>query len=398
MAVKNGRSISGVGPEIVLPRHVRACVHSTQELERWYIYTWKRGAPDVQCRVPYACNSWRCPVCRRHEAAVTFARIREAMEPLDPSGWCFFVLTLDRNAYLGGKRWTDVNEAYSELGRLCRATLGRIGRLWGPEVVLEKGGRSGELRIVRKLGNRWVGVVEAHRSGWPHLNLLVWCPELAELLRSEHADRLEDPEVADAVALARDAWKNGEPLPELVRERARRATLAGGRVLELLRESGWGHQSTAEAARSTEALAGYVVKLAGMHDAAVGEVAKITQVPMNAPERFRRLRSGKGFLPPRHKDPEVTGCMVRRRVSAEGDWEIVAVNAPADEAQKAAVERAIEAELQLIQEEEGIRSRNRGELVAMPPIRLVVKGKLLSHQDTSERLRALQTRELAAAG
>jgi hypothetical protein len=320
------------------------------------------------------------------------------MSPLEVSGWCFLVLTLDRNAYFGGKRWTDVNEAYSQLGTMTRATLGRIGRLWGPDVALERSGRSRELRTVRKLGNRWVAVVEAHRSGWPHVNLLVWCPELAELLRAEHAQRLEDPEVADALALARDAWRSGEPLTNEIRERARRATVAGGPVLELLEASGWGRQSTAEAARSTEALAGYVVKLAGLHDAAIGEVAKVTQVPMNAPQRFRRLRSGKGFLPPRHSDPEVTGCMVRRRVSAQGDWEIVAVNASKDESQAAAIEKAITAEQQLIEEEENIRSRNRGELVAMPPMRFVLRGQLEPHKVTSERRAALQQRELAAAG
>lgn len=320
------------------------------------------------------------------------------MSPLESSGWCFLVLTLDRNAYFGGKRWSDVNEAYREIGTMTRATLGRIGRLWGPEVVAERSGRSGELRTVRKLGNRWVAVVEAHRSGWPHVNLLVWCPELAELLRAERAERMADPEVADAVELARDAWKRGEPVTHEIRERARRATVAGGAVLELLEASGWGRQSTAEAARDTEALAGYAVKLAGLHDAAVGEVAKITQAPLNAPERFRRLRSGKGFLPPRHVDPEVTGCMVRRRVSAQGDWEIVAVNASKDEAQAPAVEVAIAAERQLIEEEENIRARNRGTLVAMPPMRFIVRGALEPHRVTSERRAALQHREMASAG
>lgn len=320
------------------------------------------------------------------------------MSPLGVDGWCFLVLTLDRNAYFGGKRWRDVNEAYSQLGKMTRATLGRIGRLWGPETVLERSGRSNESRTVRKLGNRWVAVVEAHRSGWPHVNLLVWCPELAELLRAERAERLEDPEVADAVELARDAWQRGEPVTHEIRERARRATVAGGAVLELLEASGWGRQSTAEAARSKEALAGYAVKLAGLHDAAVGEVAKITQAPLNAPERFRRLRSGKGFLPPRHVDPDITGCMVRRRVSAQGDWEIVAVNAPQDEAQAAAVQVAVAAERQLIEEEENIRARNRGELVAMPPMRFIVRGALEPHRVTSERRAALQQREMAAAG
>jgi hypothetical protein len=329
----------------VIPRHVAACQHSPEHHERWFVWTWNRGCPDKQIRIPYNCNSWRCDVCRRFEAAVTFARIKEATAPLDASGWCFLVLTIDREGYYSGTPWADVNEAYRALGKMTRATLQRIGATWGPERRLEGKKR---LRTVRKLGNRWVAVVEAHRSGWPHVNLLVWCPELAELLRAEQDARLEDPEIADAVHLSRDAWKHKEAVPEQVRAVARKASLVGGELLDVLEASGWGRQSTAEAARSSEAIAGYVVKLAGQHDAAAGELAKITQAPLNAPERFRRLRSGKGFLPPRRCNPEVTGCLVRRRRAVAGDWEIAAINAPKDPAQLPAIAAAAEAELQLI--------------------------------------------------
>ncbi len=385
-------------PPSVIPRHVAACQHSPGHQERWFVWTWSRTATSVQTRVPYSCNSWRCAVCRRHEAAVTFARIKEATDPLPPDGWCFLVLTLDRDGYYGGTPWADVTAAYRALGKMTRATLGKIGRQWGPETVLERSGSSSELRTVRKLGNRWVAVVEAHRSGWPHVNLLVWCPELAELLRNEHAERLEDPEIANAVALARDAWTRKEHVPQAVREMARQATTVAGAVRALLEECGWGRQSTAEAARSSEAIAGYVVKLAGQHDASAGELAKITQAPMAAPERFRRLRSGKGFLPPRHSDPNVTGCLMRRRRSAAGDWELCAINRPKDAAQEEPIERAARAEHALIDEEERILSRQRGKLPPMPPLRIAVAGKLQGHQDTSERRSALQSRQLSVCG
>lgn len=385
-------------PDRVLPRHVAACQYSTVHHERWFVWTWSRANSTVQTRIPYSCNSWRCEVCRRHEAAVTFARIREASEPLEASGWCFLVMTLDRDGYYGGEPWPDVTAAYGALGKMTRAFLGRIGRNWGPDSVLESGGRSGELRTVRKLGNRWVGVVEAHRSGWPHMNLLVWCPELAAALRAEHAERLEDPRIADAVALARDAWRNKEPVPRATRDVARLATVLGPELAELARASGWGLQSTAEAANSSAAVAGYLMKLAGLHDASVGELAKITQAPLNAPERFRRLRSGKGFLPPRHTNPEVTGCLVRRRRSDQGDWEIQPINPPKDQTQAAAVGRARSAEYSLIEEEERILSRNRGRLPPLPPVRLAVAGKVEGHKETSERNAALRERGFAAAG
>ncbi len=140
------------------------------------------------------------------------------------------------------------------------------------------------------------------------------------------------------------------------------------------------------------------MKLAGLHDASVGELAKVTQIPSNAPERFRRLRTGKGFLPPRVCNPEVTGVLVRRRRSAEGDWEIQAINAPKDDAQVEPILQARAAEQQLIDEEESIMSRRRGRLPAMPPLRLAVAGKLESHKHTSERRAAMAAREMAAAG
>ncbi len=379
----------------VLPKHVRACQHSPDTSSRWAIWTWKRDNPTVQHRIPYSCNSWRCDVCRRHEAAVTFARIKQATAPLDPSGWCFMVLTLDRDGYFSGQPWPDVTAAYKALGKMTAAFLAKIGRVWGPEVRLTGQKR---IRTVKKLGNRWVAVVEAHRSGWPHVNLLVWCPELARKLADERDQRLADPEVANAVALARDAWKNGEPLPREQRELARKATVLGRELADIATDCGWGLQSTAEAARSSEAIAGYVVKLAGQHDASVGELAKITQAPLNAPERFRRLRSGKGFLPPRYKDETVTGSLVRRRRAVAGDWEICAVNAPKDPAQEEPVLAAVRAELALIDEEERLLSRNKGRLPPLPPLRIAVRGKLESHKDTSERRAALSARELAACG
>lgn len=399
-----------IAPTPVIPRHVAACIHSPLKLERWAVWTWKLDEPGRQHRVPYQCGSWRCEVCRRHEASVTFARIRDAVmapapdelvvpldelgrvcgepwleasdgEPAaDPRGWVFLVLTLDRDGYFSGAPWTDVNEAYRQISTQTSKLLKRIGREWGHHTRVERSGRSGELRTARYLGNRWVAVVEAHRSGWPHVNLMLWCPELAAELERDQRERLEDPELADAVALAQDAWRKKEPIPREIRERARRAALVGGRLAQIVTETGWGLQSTAERARDIEAVIGYGVKLAGLHDASVGELAKITQCPMNAPERFRRFRCGKGFLAPRHTDPSVTGCLVRRARSAQGDWEIRAVNAPNDERWAEPVTAAIRAEHALIDEEErllslGVRVPERA------PLRVAVDGKLAAHRE-----------------
>lgn len=352
-------------------------------------------------------------MCGRHEAAVTFRRFTQAIATVHeaelaadaPVGWVYTVLTLDRERYYGGRGFKDVNKAFAALGAMTRKARERIGRRWGwtSKSYTTRNKKTGKTRVrhERTIGNRWVQTVEVHRSGWPHVNLWFWCPELAEALRAEHAERLEDPEVADAVALARDAWARKEPIPAEVRERARRATVIGGELRELVEESGWGRQSTAEVPRSIEAVAAYGVKLAGLHDVGLAELAKLTQVPMNAPERFRRLRAGKGFLPARYKNAEVTGCMVRRRRAldvkgrrTEG-WEVHACNGPKDPAQAEAVERARQAELALIDEEERLLSQWR-RLPPMPPIRRAYAGKLEGHVATSERRAALMQRGLTA--
>jgi hypothetical protein len=343
----------GAGARAVLPRHVRACQHSEYRTERWYVWTWKRHAPLVQTRVAYSCGSWRCSVCCRHEAAVTFARIQEATSrpEYDPRDWVFLVLTLDRDGYYSGKPWLDVNDAYRSLGGMMERLLKRLRRAYGERF------------------GAWCAVVEAHRSGWPHVNVLLSSPKLAHDLTRERERRL----AAGATE--------------------RESELLGGELLEHAEACGWGRQSTASAARDKNAIAGYIVKLAGQHDSSVGEVAKITQAPTMAPAKFRRLRSAKGFLPPRRRDPNITGALVRRRRSPQGDWQILRLNPPHDPAQLEPTERAVAGEFDLIREEEELLARARGRgPPPMPPIRLAVCGRVETLQEATER------RAQAAAG
>lgn len=287
----------------------------------------------------YRCGSWRhAGDCARHEAAVTFARIKEAVSRGEYSsdGWVFMVLTLDRDAFFGGKRWIGPDDGYRALSRMTRLFLKRLRRLFN---------------VAPGDTSSWVAVVEAHRSGWPHVNLLLYCPSLARELEDERTARL-----------ATGATE-------------REATLLHGELKKHAISCDWGPQSTAEAARSTDALAGYFTKLAGQHDATVGEIAKLCQAPVNAPKRFRRLRSGKGFLPPRRKGRH-TGVLLRRRPSREGDLEICKVNPPKDPAQNEAVAAAVAAEWEIIREEQEQLSRNGGELPPQPPLRIAVRGQL----------------------
>lgn len=319
-----------VTPQPVLPRHVRACQHSPERTERWFVWTWHRDRPMSQVRVPYSCNSWRCEgECARHEASVTFARIREAVKRDEyvADGWCWMVLTLDRDGYYSGRPWVSSTEAYRELSRMSRNFLARVRRAYGGQP-----------------GSAWVAVVEAHRTGWPHVNVMFYSPELARELREE-----KEAYVATG-STERDA------------------TLLHGELRIAAENTGWGRQSIAEAVKDREALASYLVKL-------VGEVAKVSQSPVNAPIKFRRLRSGRHFLPPRHRNPHITGALVRRRRSDEGDWQILAVNASKNPTDNAAIQQAIAAEYSLIEEEETLLAVHRV-LPPMPPLRHASKGQV----------------------
>jgi hypothetical protein len=326
-------------PVVVLPRHVQECgAGLARARPRWWIWSWRYNDPGSKLRAPYKCGSWRCEACARHEASVTFARIREACEGLDPEGFVFGVLTLDRDGYAGGEPWSDVTTAYRAIGRLCARWMRGV-RQW----MRAEG--------MTPLGREWCAVVEAHRSGWPHLNVMMYAPELARAIAAEYERDRADGRTH------------------------RQATLMRGPMLAIARASGWGPQSTVERCRSAEALTGYLLKLARQHDAAVGEVAKVTQAPTAAPERFRRLRSGRGWLPPRHHDPEVTGTLVRRVRRPDGTTDVLPLHAVAP-SRAADVESACRAEERLVDAEEVMRAlRARGDPVAMlvPPAPVVTR-------------------------
>lgn len=354
--VSRDSTAGGYGPSAVLPRHVRACVHYEGErTERWGLWLWPKHSPTRQVRVPYACKSWRCNgPCSRYEASVTFSRLRTAImnEELDADGWCFIVLTVDRHGYYSGKPWWKAEDAYRQLSPMSRKLIKRFRRMYNHPI------------------DKWAQVVEAHRSGFPHLNVLMYCPPLAADLRREQERRMQDEALNDAVHEARALWKERRSVPPALREQARQAITMGGELLRHTEESGWGRQSSAESVRDREALAGYIVKL-------IGEVAKLSQRPLNAPERFRRLRTSVGLLAKRRKNKAMTGVLVRRALQPSGEWQIVGMNATKRPEDAAAVDAALCNEVALIEEEENLLSQ-RGALPPMPPVRHATHGKLES--------------------
>lgn len=265
------------------PSHVQACANNDLPGALWFLNVWPKDNPLKQTRIAYTCNSYRCPSaqCQKKAASTDFARIKTALESedLDPAGFVFFVLTLDQHNTFDTlkKPYKDEQEAFKRLSSNTRFFLRRLRRRQ-------------KSRGDRVLENEWVGTVEVQRNGWPHVNLIVYAPELAEELR--------------------EGQKYG-PLPDKKRHRAQ---IVDPWLLSAVTETNWGTISTAEGVRDRDAMAGYIVKLGGEFGRTSGEIAKITQAPTNARMKLRRIRAGKGFLPPQRTPSDSTGVMMRRRM------------------------------------------------------------------------------------
>lgn len=284
------------------PRHVRACLNNPQRSARWTLAVWPKQDPTQQTRIAYTCGSYRCPCpeCQRAAAHRDFAKIRDGLatvgaegsysirahdgQPIQRSGWLFVVLTIDFRGTLTGKPWHDEQQAFRELSRMSRNFLARLRRYQ-------------KARGHQPTGNRWVSTVEVQGNGWPHLNLMIWAPDLALELDREQ-DRLRRRGI-------------GETAPAVV-------TRLRGKLRTMATAVGWGpvgHASPAE--RDPEALAGYLVKIGASMERKAGEIAKLCQAPRNARMKLRRLRAGKGFIPRDDSPKRYTGTMLKRGAD---DW------------------------------------------------------------------------------
>lgn len=220
--------------------------------ETWGL-TLTRLADGKRVHLPFKCRSWRHKgPCSRWRASRDFARVSEALEGVDHESVAFAVLTFDQR-----------HGPY----RTVEGAFAGLVEAW-PKL---------RKRLVREYGKLdYVATVEVHRSGWPHLNVII----VGEMGR----------------ACQGDGWKK---VRQILRQHAIECGL--GKVLSL------------EAARSRKALAGYVVKLCDELDGLSGEVVKLSQAPVTAPAGFRRLRSSSGFLPSAHKSEGWTGHLYDRR-------------------------------------------------------------------------------------
>lgn len=127
-------------------------------------------------------------------------------------------------------------------------------------------------RIVREYGTlEYIQTWEQHKSGHPHVNVAI-----------------------SNTKLFLDACRN-------------RKEVITGWFRENAMACGFGKEMWVTPVYDAKGMAGYMTKLARE---LTGATMK-NQIPVLAPRHFRRLRSSRGTLPPRHKRKEYTGRIIK---------------------------------------------------------------------------------------
>lgn len=305
------------------PRYVTAC-----RCNAWRLCTWPAGAKGTaRARWTVArCRSWRhAGECQDWRASVDWRRISDAFSKREQSDVVYLVLTLARYSSPNGPqenplmRFADpaatwlalgpmLNRLRQRLGRLCCRETGCEQLVWrrrrrrkdGPNGAWKKGDEYGDLYSTLAcsgecdaLGGRYVAVVEQHNekwthNNWPHVNVLLHWPWLANRVRNSPKRIIPRRNGSEGVVLG---------LCDL---------------LEHIVAAGFGYQSHASIAIHRDKLASYLVGAAKGVEKTAAEVAKRKQIPLAAPDGFRRVRAGRRFLEPVFKKEGTTGCLVSR--------------------------------------------------------------------------------------
>ncbi len=221
---------------VEVPKYVRECGRRTLLLRRR-----SDGAASLAC---LTCRSWRCDGCAPSVARRDLDRIAEALFLHGrPEDAVYLVLTFARRDRGQVQGYASVFDAYAALARAWPKLRKRLARRFGVT------------------GFGYVATGEQHGDGFPHLNVLFYCPELA--------------------ALAGADWQAAAAL-----------------IRRHVVEAGFGSQFYIEGGLRTDrrTMAAYLVKAS--FRGAGRELGKVSQAPVTAPKGFRRLRSSRRFMAP----------------------------------------------------------------------------------------------------
>lgn len=350
-----------------MAKYVRACaLNPDPDKPICAFYSWNPGEPWAGIvRGPFFCKSWRCPFgCAEHEAHVMFARLEEAFAAYPAHELVFVVLTLD--SHFHKLDFAELDDVFKEL----RARLE-----WWRKRLRRQLGKQG----LGDFFNRWVAVIEQHETGVPHVNLVMHCPEWAKWLETRRLARLRNGQTPRTARLIANTLDRRDEIDQV--------------WFRMLNECGFGFASTAEQVRKKEEVLGYTASVARHADEMagrvkrihvegeasagknkrrrrrrrcahnplrmLGELAKKRQLPTRAPKGFRRLRSGRGFLPPRQKGKK-TGCVLHHGKTPDGYELVQAMTKTTDPQRALATALCIELERQRAWSERN--ARETGEL------------------------------------
>lgn len=127
-------------------------------------------------------------------------------------------------------------------------------------------------RIVYEFGNiKYIQTWEIHGTGWPHVNVLISNKTLWDNLCGNWRK-----------------WRKMVLNPMVI-------------------ECGFGKRFYVQRMKHGGKMSSYLVKL-GME---LAGYRKDSQIPVNAPRHFRRIRTSRKLLPPRTKNEKITGCLMR---------------------------------------------------------------------------------------
>lgn len=234
------------------------------------LVTWPKGHlgdANVKFRLSCCfCKSWRCPRCAYGVAMRDLRRLQAGV--LTRPWWLYCVLTVDP------AQWDNPWEVY----RLA-------GHVWDKRLRKRLERRFGKLTYVQT----W----EAHRSGWPHLNLLLSGDALQrDVMQYAHGQRT--------------AIKHGRPRTchwtawRSRRKGTSRRTLGKRDTwTDWIEQSGFGRMKWVEIVDSPEGVACYLAKVAREIGATLWKQTGNggDQRPLNAPPHFRRIRASRKLIP-----------------------------------------------------------------------------------------------------